>query len=106
VKPDRLGEFEELTLLAICALDAPVYGVPVQQRVESVTGRTVTMGGVYGALDRLEAKGLVRSRFGEPTATRGGKRKRLYTPTAQGLRTVHELRQVRERLWRAIEARQ
>ena len=54
MKGDRLGEFEELTLLAVCAIKGDFYGVPVQQFVEKTTGRDVTMGAVYSALDRLE----------------------------------------------------
>ena len=105
MKGDRLGEFEELTLLAIRAIDPPVYAVPVQRFIADATGRDVVMGAIYAALDRLEEKGLVRSSLGEPTPERGGKRKRLFEPTAEGMRMVKSLRQVRERIWRAIEAR-
>ncbi len=100
---ERLGEFEEFTLLAVRALGEPTYGVPVQQFVEQATGRRATIGAVYAALDRLEAKGFVRSTLGEPTATRGGKRKRLFTVTAAGLKAATELRRVREQIWRTIE---
>ena len=105
MKGDRLGEFEELTLLAICALEHPVYGVPIQEFVEEMTGRDVTMGAVYAALDRLEEKGFVRSEFGEPTAERGGKAKRLFDITPLGTRTLKELRATRERIWRVIQER-
>ena len=107
MKGDRLGEFEELTLLAVCAISASgddVYGVPVQQFVEKQTGRDVTMGAVYSALDRLEDKGYVRSVMGEAAQKRGGKRKRLFEATPPGLKVVRELRRVRERIWFEIEA--
>jgi DNA-binding PadR family transcriptional regulator len=104
MKGDRIGEFEEFTLLAICALGEQTYGVPVQQFVERATGRKVSMGAVYAALERLEAKGFVRSLRGEATAVRGGKRKRLFEATPAGLRTVKSLRLVRERIWQTIEA--
>jgi DNA-binding PadR family transcriptional regulator len=103
MKGDRLGEFEELTLLAIHALDAPVYAVPVQRFIARATGRDVVMGAVYAALDRLEQKGLVRSTLGEPTPERGGKRKRLLSATPEGTRVLKDLRRVRDRIWRAIE---
>jgi PadR family transcriptional regulator, regulatory protein PadR len=105
MKGDRIGEFEELTLLAICALEPPIYGVPIQEFIEKTTGRDVTMGAVYAALDRLEDKGFVRSELGEPTAERGGKAKRLFDVTPLGRRTLKELRATRERIWRAIEER-
>jgi PadR family transcriptional regulator PadR len=104
MKGDRLGEFEELTLLAVCAIKADVYGVPVQQFVEETTGRDVTMGAVYSALDRLEDKGYVRSVMGEAAQKRGGKAKRLFEATALGLKVVKDLRRVRERIWLQIEA--
>jgi DNA-binding PadR family transcriptional regulator len=104
MRGDRLGEFEEFTLLALCALKDRTYGVPVQQFVEKTTGRRVGMGAVYAALDRLEDKGFVRSVRGEATPVRGGKRKRLFEVTPLGLRTVKGLRRVRDRIWDVIEA--
>jgi PadR family transcriptional regulator, regulatory protein PadR len=104
MKGERIGEFEELVLLAVWALGEPVYGVPIQQYIEKSSGRPVSMGAVYAGLERIESKGLVRSETGEVTRQRGGKRKRLYTITPTGRRTLQELRSIRERLWRAIEA--
>jgi DNA-binding PadR family transcriptional regulator len=104
MKGDRLGEFEEFTLLAVCAVKGETYGVPVQQFVEKATGRNVTMGAIYAALSRLEDKGYVRSVMGEAAQVRGGKRKRLFEATADGLRLVKDLRRVRERIWQVIEA--
>lgn len=103
MKGDRLGEFEELTLLAIRALEPPVYAVPIQRFIARTTGRDVVMGAIYAALDRLEQKGLVRSTFGEATPEPGGKRKRLFTVTAEGMRLLKEQRRARERIWRVIE---
>jgi DNA-binding PadR family transcriptional regulator len=104
MKGDRLGEFEELTLLAVCAIRGETYGVPVQQFVEKATGRNVTMGAIYAALARLDDKGYVRSAMGEAMQVRGGKRKRLYQATAEGVKMVKELRRVRERIWQTIES--
>lgn len=104
MKGDRLGEFEELTLLAVRAIKGDAYGVPVQRFVEKATGRNVTMGAIYAALARLESKGYVRSVIGEPQAVRGGKARRLFEVTAEGLRTLKSLRQVRDRIWQAIES--
>jgi DNA-binding PadR family transcriptional regulator len=103
VKGDRLGEFEELTLLAIRAIAPPVYAVPIHRFLADATGRDPVMGAVYASLDRLELKGLVRSTLGPSTAERGGKRKRLFTVTAEGVRVLNDLRRMRERIWRAIE---
>jgi PadR family transcriptional regulator, regulatory protein PadR len=102
MKGDRLGEFEELTLLAVRALGDHTYAVPVQQFVEEATGRNVSLGAVYAALARLETKGFVRSTLGAATAQRGGKSKRLYDVTSSGLRTARELHRVREKIWSTI----
>jgi PadR family transcriptional regulator PadR len=102
MKGDRLGEFEELTLLAVLALSDRTYAVPIQRFVEEATGRNVSLGAVYASLGRLESKGFVRSSLGAATSQRGGKSKRLYDVTAAGARTARELHRVRERIWRTI----
>ena len=102
MKGERMGEFEELTLLAVRALGDHTYAVPVQQFVEDATGRQVSMGAVYAALARLEGKGFVKSTMGDATARRGGKSKRLFEVTPLCLRTARDLHRVRERIWSAI----
>ena len=103
MKGDRVGEFEELLLLALQALSNETYVVTIQQYLERVTGRGVSLGAVYAGLDRLELKGFVRSSMGDATPERGGKRKRLFTVTREGKSTVQEVRRVREAIWRVIE---
>ena len=103
MRGERLGEFEEFTLLAVCALPAPAYAVPVQQCLETRTGRRDVTGAVYAALGRLEDKGCVRSTMGPPTGRRGGKPKRLFTVTPRGLRTARDLHGLRTQIWRLIE---
>ena len=104
MKGTHLGEFEEFTLLAVRALGRSTYGVPVQEFVERTTGRNVSMGAVYAALDRLEEKGLVRSMLLESLPIRGGQRKRVFEVTPLGTRTLLRLRRVRARIWQVIEA--
>ena len=102
MKGERLGEFEEFTLLAVRALGDNTYAVPIQQYVEKVTARAISIGSIYAALARLEQKGCLRSAMSEAEARRGGKSKRVYAVTASGLRTARDLRRVRERIWNAI----
>jgi DNA-binding PadR family transcriptional regulator len=102
MKGERLGEFEEFTLLAVRALGDDTYAVPVQQYVEKMTARPVSIGSIYAALARLEDKGFLRSTMSEAVAQRGGKSKRVYAVTAVGLRTARDLHRVRERIWNAI----
>ena len=102
MKGDRLGEFEELTLLAVLTLADGAYGIAVQAVIERETGREVTLGAAYAALERLERKGLLQSSLGESTGTRGGKRRRLFSVTSAGLRVLTEARKAREALWNAV----
>jgi DNA-binding PadR family transcriptional regulator len=86
---DHLGEFEHLILLALLRLEDQAYGVTVRQEIEFCTSREVSIGAVYATLDRLEAKGYVKSRFGDPTPERGGRSKRFFRITAQGMSAVN-----------------
>ena len=70
-KGDHLGEFEQLVLLAILRLEKDAYGMTVRRELEETARRKVTLGSVYGTLDRLEKKGLVRSWHTEPDPVRG-----------------------------------
>ena len=84
----HVGEFELLVMLAVLRLGSSAYGVTVREELERETSRTLTLGTVYKTLGRLEAKGYLRSRTGEPTAERGGRRKKLYQVTPSGLATI------------------
>jgi PadR family transcriptional regulator PadR len=97
-----LGEFELMLLLVVFHLGEEAYGVPVARELEQYRGRIVSVGSVYAALERLEAKGLINSSLGNPTPERGGKAKRYFRITEAGLRQVHDTRRVLTRLWRTI----
>jgi DNA-binding PadR family transcriptional regulator len=97
-----LGEFELMLLLSVIHLGDQAYGVPISRELESHRGRGVSVGSVYAALERMESKGLVLSSLGDPTPERGGKAKRYFRITKEGLRQVHETRRVLTRLWQAI----
>jgi PadR family transcriptional regulator, regulatory protein PadR len=85
---DFLGEFEQLILFALLRLGDEAYGVTVRDEIESRTGREISAGAVYTALERLETRGFVSSWFGEPTAARGGRRKRHYRIEPAGQRAL------------------
>jgi DNA-binding PadR family transcriptional regulator len=97
-----LGEFELMLLLAVIHLGDEAYGVPISRELEAHRGKDVAVGSVYAALERLEAKGLVSSSLGEPTPERGGKAKRYFRITKEGLRQVGETRRVLTRLWQTL----
>jgi PadR family transcriptional regulator PadR len=102
MKGTNLGEFEELVLLSIAALMHDAYSVGICDTLTQHTGRVVKLGVVHSVLNRLEDKGLVKSRFGEATNIRGGKRKRYYTVTNTGKAAIIKSREIRDQLWRAI----
>ncbi len=84
------GEFEMLVLLAVLRLGSGAYGVTVREELERETSRTLTLGTIYKTLGRLEAKEYLQSCTSEPTAERGGRRKRLYEVSPSGLAAVRQ----------------
>jgi PadR family transcriptional regulator, regulatory protein PadR len=101
-KPNYLGEFELLVMLAVIRLGEGAYGVPIAREIEQQTRRDVAFGTVYAALERLQAKGFVRSALGDATPERGGRAKRFFRVTATGLRTVRETKRSLVRLWQGL----
>jgi PadR family transcriptional regulator PadR len=97
-----LTEFELMVLLAVLRIGEEAYGVPVAQGIEATAGRTVLLGHVYAALERLAARGLVSSTLGEPTPQRGGRAKRYFRVTAAGIRTLRETRHALTALWSRV----
>jgi PadR family transcriptional regulator PadR len=85
-----LGDFEQLVLLSLMRLarDGDPYGVSICDDITARTGRDVSLGAVYKTLERMEDKGLVAGRFGEPTAERGGRRKKHFKLLAPGQRAL------------------
>ena len=97
-----LGGFELLVLLALIRLGDDAYGVPISEAIGESSGREVALGSVYITLERLEQKGLVSSKLGEPTAERGGRAKTYFHVTAKGLREVRRARQTLMSLWQGV----
>jgi PadR family transcriptional regulator, regulatory protein PadR len=91
-KGDYLGEFEQIVLLALLRLRNNAYGMTIRREIEKRTGRQVSIGAVYATLDRLEEKGHVSSRQGQPTAERGGRAKRFFKIEASGEKAMSESR--------------
>jgi DNA-binding PadR family transcriptional regulator len=99
---DYLTDFELMILLAILRVGQAAYGVPIAREIETTGGRSVVLGAVYAALDRLEKNGLVSSSIGDPTPERGGRAKRFFRVTPDGVRAVRQTRRALTRLWAGI----
>ena len=103
-KPPYLGEFEYAVLLATLQLADEAYAVPMRELIADRMGRPVARGALYTALERLEAKGCLRSRMGQPTAERGGRARRYFSVTAAGLRALRNTHGAFARLTAGLEA--
>jgi DNA-binding PadR family transcriptional regulator len=86
--PPALGEFEQMVMLALLRLGPDAYGAAVCSEIERRGGRSVSVSAVHTTLERLEQKGLVKSRVGEPTPQRGGKRKRHFEVAPLGIKSL------------------
>jgi PadR family transcriptional regulator PadR len=101
-----VGEFEYAVLLALLHVEGTdeAYAVPVRALLEQRTGRPVARGALYTALERLEAKGCLKSRMGDPTAERGGKARRYFTVTPLGVKALKAMHASLASLSRGLEA--
>ena len=96
---DYLTDFELMILLAILRIGHEAYGVPIAREIQDTGRRTVMLGAVYAALERLENNGLVASTIGDPTPERGGRAKRFFRLTPSGLTAVRQTQRALTNLW-------
>lgn len=101
--PIYLGEFEYAVLLAVLHLDEGAYAVPIRELIEERTSRPVARGALYTGLDRLEAKGCLKSRMGDPSEERGGKARRYYSVTAAGMKALRATHEAMASMTRGLE---
>jgi PadR family transcriptional regulator len=99
---EPLGGLEHLILIALVRLGPEAYGVPIVDELQRHTRRPVLRPSVYLALRRLEAKGLVRSRLGDPEARRGGRARRHFEVSAAGRKALRESRRTLTSLWDGV----
>ena len=99
---EYLGEFEELVLTLVGALQDDAYGAAIAEEIETRMKREVNLSAVHVTLYRLEDKGLIKSKLGGATNERGGRRKRIYTITSAGLAMLRSMKEARVELWKLI----
>ena len=99
-----LTDFELLILLAILRVGDDAYGVPIVREIEATGRRTVLLGAVYTALERLQDTGLVSSTIGDPTPERGGRAKRFFRVTPKGLKAVKDTQRALVAMWTNVPA--
>jgi DNA-binding PadR family transcriptional regulator len=98
-----LGEFEVIVLMATLHLGQDAFGSAIRTEIERRTGRAVSRGAVYITLDRLEEKGLLQSKLGDPSARRGGRPKRLFKVPPPGVKAVKHSVAMLARMHRGLE---
>lgn len=98
-----LGEFEQIVILAILRLEDRAYGVSIREEIAARAGRKISPGALYTTLDRLEKKGMLASRTGEPTAERGGRAKRFYAVTRAGKARIAEAQSAFQKMLIGLE---
>lgn len=96
---ESLGDIEHFVLVAILRLGGETYGAAILEDIGSRTGRDLARSAVYVALRRLEAKGFLTSRFGDPTPERGGRPKRYFALTKSGARQLAQSRREFVQMW-------
>ena len=96
---ESIGGLEELILLIVLS-NEKIHAVDIGAQYEASMERTITLPAIHAVLKRMEKKGWVDSRFGEPSPERGGKRKRYYWATNAGFRVISEAQQRKTGLWK------
>lgn len=104
MKRTYIGEFEEIVLLMVAVLDGHAYGVNITLGINTQANRDVRLNQVHASLQRLEQKGMIASRMGDPTHERGGRRKRLFHITSFGQQTLHDIQSVRTHFWNMMSS--
>ncbi len=97
-----LTKIEETILLAIMNLKNDAYGVTIKKRIMEVTGREYLYNTLYTSLEQLVKKGYITKRFGDPTPTRGGKRKIFFNLTETGIEALRESFVKTRLIWEGI----
>ncbi|TWX51127.1 PadR family transcriptional regulator [Colwellia hornerae] len=101
-KKSYLGEFEHLVLLSVMHLGEDAYGVTVRRHLKNTIDRDVSIGALYSTVERLEKKGLITSKKGEAKAERGGKAKRYFKLTSDGITNLKYTKDKLELMWEKL----
>ncbi len=99
---EYLGEFEEVVLTLVAAMQEDAYGAAIADEIETRLKREVNLSAVHVTLYRLEDKGYIKSSLGGGTNERGGRRKRIYTITSAGMAVLRAMKEVRVDLWKLV----
>ena len=97
-----LSRADEILLNAVLRLGENAYGVPIIKEVEKRSGKKLSLGSLWVALDILCKKGLLSKIVADPTPIRGGRGKIYYSITDEGISAFEQVRELNESLWKDI----
>lgn len=97
-----LTRTDEMILLAVWRLEDNAYGVTIAEMLTRTSGKKWNLGGIYVPLERLKKKGYLSSALGKSTKKRGGRSKRLYKLTKQGLHVLIATKSQEQAIWNGI----
>ncbi len=97
-----LTRAEELILLAVWKLKENAYCIPIGERLSDISGENWSLGSIYMPLDRLVKKGYLKSYLSDSTPERGGRHKRIYELTDEGMKELLRVRQVQAKMWQDV----
>jgi PadR family transcriptional regulator PadR len=97
-----ISRSEEFLLLAVWRLKENAYGVAIRNQIKQATGKTWAYGALFVMLNRLEKKGCLTSQFSDPSPQRGGKSKRIFQLTPQGVEALKQVRKAQDSVWAGI----
>ncbi|MEN0047421.1 MAG: helix-turn-helix transcriptional regulator [Bacteroidota bacterium] len=98
----KIGYLEETILLLILSMEGDAYGFSVSEAYKKYMGESISISAVHTVMSRMEEKGLIKSEMGGATAERGGRRKRIFEATAEGVAVIAEIKEGRQKLWNLI----
>ena len=97
-----LGEFEHIVLLALLRLESNAYCAAIRQLLQAEIDRDVALGALYSSLARMEKHSVVVSNFGESTAQRCGRHKRIFSVTAEGKTARKHAKRAMDSMWQGV----
>ena len=98
----NLGDLQQLTMLAVARLGDEAFGGAIQDELQKVAGRDVSVSTIYVTLVRLEDQDLVESKKTLPDPARGGKGKRFFSLTPKGWEALDASRNALTRMWEGV----
>jgi PadR family transcriptional regulator PadR len=90
-------------LLTILKLKDDAYIVSIKDQLERFTGKNLSFGALYVSLNRLVKCGYLESTIGESSSVRGGRAKKYYELTKDGISALKDIRRLQNLMWKDFD---